>query len=48
VGAVALNSGENFLHCAVIDTSAGYVYFGTDTKPAYVVKVALGYGGQTP
>jgi len=49
IGAVTLNSGENNLYGhAVIDIANGYAYFGTDTSPGRVVKVALGAGANPP
>jgi sugar lactone lactonase YvrE len=48
VGAMPLKSGENNLACAVIDPDAGYAYFGTETIPGIVVKVALGSGNAPP
>jgi len=39
VGALTLNTGENTLYSAVIDTANGYAYFGTETAPGIVVKV---------
>jgi KaiC/GvpD/RAD55 family RecA-like ATPase len=39
--ALTLNEGEGLLSSAVIDPSAGFAYFGTDTKPGIVVKVRL-------
>jgi hypothetical protein len=39
VGAVTLETGENFLYSAVTDGTYGY--FGTDTSPGRVVKVDL-------
>ncbi len=42
VGALTLNSGENFLLSAVIDNVSGFAYFGTaDGWPGIVVKVRL-------
>ena len=41
-------SGEDNLDCAVIDPAAGYAYFGTDTSPGNVVKIALGNGNEPP
>jgi len=48
--AVTLNSQENYLTSAVIDTGAGYAYFGTGSwpSPGRVVKVALGAGANSP
>ena len=45
-GAVTFPEGENedYLRSSVIDTENGYAYFGTDTFPGRVVKVALGDG----
>ncbi|MBK7496681.1 MAG: hypothetical protein IPI28_15295 [Candidatus Omnitrophica bacterium] len=37
--ALTLDSGENSLESAVIDPSAGYVYYGTFTSAGKVVKV---------
>ncbi len=48
VGAITLNAGEYPLPSAVIDPSAGYAYFGTDTYPGQVVKIALGAGSTPP
>lgn len=39
---------EGSLYCAVIDAAAGYAYFGTETRPGRVVKVALGTGANPP
>jgi hypothetical protein len=41
VGALTLNPGEFSLYSAVLDASAGCVYFGTGTFPGRVLKVAL-------
>src|SRR2546428_12102006 len=41
VGALTLNAGENYLASAVIDSAAGFAYFGTQTDPGIVVKVRL-------
>jgi Calx-beta domain-containing protein len=41
VGSLTLNSTERFPAAAVIDTSAGFAYFGTITSPGIVVKVRL-------
>lgn len=43
-----LSTGENGLSSAVIDTAAGYAYFGTQTSPGIVVKIALGAGSTAP
>jgi len=42
--------GEEFevLNCGVIDPVHGYAYFGTETFPSHVVKVALGSGDAPP
>jgi hypothetical protein len=45
---VKLNPGEDLLFSGVIDSSAGYAYFGTWTSPGQVVKVALGGYGIPP
>ncbi len=36
-----MNTGENDLYSAVIDTTNGYAYFGTNTHPGIVVKIQL-------
>jgi len=41
VGALTFNSGENSLASSVIDSAAGFAYFGTDTSPGVIVKVRL-------
>ena len=41
VGALTLNSGENFPACSVIDSAGGFAYFGTQTDPGTIVKVRL-------
>jgi PKD repeat protein/predicted RNA-binding protein with TRAM domain len=41
VGALTLNTGENVLSSAVIDSGGGFAYFGTETSPGRVVKVRL-------
>ena len=38
---LTLNSGEDALFSAVIDTANGFAYFGTLTSPGIVVKVRL-------
>ena len=38
----------NPFSCAAIDTANGYAYFGTDTSPGIVVKIALGVGNALP
>src|SRR5437016_1124289 len=35
---------EDQIRCGVIDTLHGYAYFGTNTTPGVVIKVALGAG----
>src|SRR5947209_3018411 len=40
-GSVTLITGENQLHAAVISPSGDYAYFGTNTPPGRIVKVAL-------
>jgi len=46
--ATALDMNESYIHTAVIDTVNGYIYFGTDTAPGIVIKVALGSGSNPP
>jgi len=41
-------AGGTLFRCATGDTAAGYAYFGTDTSPGIVVKVALGTGATPP
>src|SRR3989442_10389810 len=41
VGALTMKAGENYLASAVIDSAAGFAYFGTQTDPGIVVKVRL-------
>ena len=45
VGALTLNAGENRLSSAVIDSAAGFAYFGTSNltgvNPALIVKIRL-------
>jgi len=41
VGALTLNSGEEYLWSAVIDPAGDYAYFGIDNQPGRVVKVDL-------
>ncbi len=41
VGAITLDSGENNLRSAVIDTAGGFAYFGTNTSPSIVVKIGI-------
>ncbi len=48
VGAADVFPAEVKLRCGVIDPSAGYAYFGTDTSSGCVVKVALGVADATP
>ena len=48
VGTLILNTGENQLASAVIDTEANLAWFGTDTTPARVIKVSLGTGDSPP
>jgi|GEM_PF-3681223 len=46
-----LGNGENFLHSAVIDTDAGYAWFGTSNDFGFnecVIKVSLGEGANLP
>ena len=38
---ITLDSGENNLTSAVIDTAAGYAYFGTSTSPGIIIKIDL-------
>jgi len=46
--ALELPFPEDLLSSAVIDLKNGYAYFGTDTRPGVVVKVALGEGNAPP
>ncbi len=46
--ALTLESGEDSVVSAVIDAANGYAYFGTNTFPGQVVKVALGAGAAPP
>ena len=49
IGAASfLNAGEGDLVSAVVDAAAGYAYFGTNTIPGTVIKVALGSGTDAP
>ena len=41
VHALNLNSGENELKSAIIDSDGIYGYFGTETSPGRVIKVQL-------
>lgn len=42
VGAITLNPGESLLAVAVIDSAAGYAYFGTGNQPAgNIIKIRL-------
>ncbi len=41
-------NGEVGLTSAVIDTTSGYAYFGTDTYPGRVIKIDLGEGWDPP
>ncbi|MBN1867809.1 fibronectin type III domain-containing protein [Candidatus Sumerlaeota bacterium] len=43
IGATWLESDQD-IACGVVDETAGYAYFGTNTTPGTVVKVALGDG----
>ena len=45
--ALALDIEINLLS-GVVDTANGYAYFGTDTSPGRVIKVALGAGAAAP
>ncbi len=45
LGALTVNAGEDDFDSGVIDAAAGYAYFGTDTAPGRVVKVALNGSG---
>ncbi len=38
----------NLFRCATGDTTTGYAYFGTDTSPGTIVKVAMGAGSTPP
>jgi len=40
-GALTLNSGEDDLESAAIDSAGGFAYFGTGTSPGIVVKISL-------
>src|SRR6266516_5385249 len=40
-GSLAFNPGETNLASSVIDTAAGFAYFGTDTSPGVIVRVRL-------
>jgi uncharacterized repeat protein (TIGR01451 family) len=48
IGTLTLNTGENNITSAVIDTANGYAYFGTNTLPGKVIKIALGSGNNLP
>ncbi|MBK7496679.1 MAG: hypothetical protein IPI28_15285, partial [Candidatus Omnitrophica bacterium] len=48
VASTTLDISEEKLVSAVIDSAAGYAYFGTYTTPGKVIKVALGGGNTTP
>jgi hypothetical protein len=48
LGAVACRSGELNLDAGVIDTAAGFAYFGTTTSPGKIVKIGLGLGTNAP
>ena len=41
-------AGEDQLSCAVIDYINGYAWFGTNTAPGQIIKVALGSGYTPP
>lgn len=41
VDALTLNAESSFTSAAVIDTAAGFAYFGTNTSPAAIIKVRL-------
>lgn len=41
-------SEEDYFVSAVYDPGTGYAYFGTDTSPGHVVKVAMGTGADAP
>jgi hypothetical protein len=47
LGAETLGGAES-LRSAVIDTANGYAYFGTDTTPGSIIKVALGAPDDPP
>jgi hypothetical protein len=46
-GALVLDLRPPF-SCAAIDPTSGYAYFGTDSRPGRVTKVALGDGSAAP
>ncbi len=49
IGALpAVAVGLNSFASAVVDTTNGYAYFGTNTAPGNVIKVALGTGATQP
>jgi hypothetical protein len=49
VGSAVLSTlDEGGLGCAVLDSGAGYAYFGANSSPGHVVKIALGTGSNPP
>ncbi|MBI4970590.1 MAG: filamentous hemagglutinin N-terminal domain-containing protein [Candidatus Omnitrophica bacterium] len=40
-GTITLNSADGLIKCSVIDTAAGFAYFGTTSSPGKIVKVQL-------
>src|SRR5262249_51959437 len=40
-GTLSLARGDSFLECAVVDSAAGFAYFGTATNPGAIVKIRL-------
>ncbi|HLK59760.1 MAG TPA: hypothetical protein VKU00_24575 [Chthonomonadaceae bacterium] len=40
-GVDPLSGGEIYIQSGVIDPAAGYLYFGTDTHPGQIIKVAI-------
>src|SRR2546427_3139626 len=41
VGTLSLNTGEDNLRAAVVDTANGFAYFATFTSPSIIVKIRL-------
>ncbi|NLN92875.1 MAG: hypothetical protein GX130_06145 [Candidatus Hydrogenedens sp.] len=48
VATLLLEGDEAELSCGVIDSEAGFAWFGTDTNPSKIIKIALGEGSAAP
>lgn len=48
VATLVLEGGEQNISCGMIDSDAGFAWFGTESNPARIIKVSLGEGTDPP